>query len=547
MARDGLRALIRAGIAAGVFFTLLCLLGRVQGGPPKEREGVAATLEVQKALQLGRDLVVKGSYEAAVHVLEEQITRINGSREYLAVLREAYRGYVKELRLAGKETEAEVYQRRLLILDPGAVLDQAAARAATPPASTAQAKPQAPEPRKPAPKFRGSREDAPKTVDPFQESNSKHARALLEQAEQEYAGNHFESACRLYEQAHRADEKITTDCYDRWGYSKLFTVVQRLNRPSEGGPAYAELEQEVRVAMALAPAKLEACGKDLLQRIQERRNATAAPNGAQLDDRAANIAVHHLDRGTSGWAIAETANFRVYHNQPRELAEKAAQVAERTRTAMLRKWFGEADDPWSQKCDLFLHATAQDYAQASGAPANSPGHSELRCEGSRVVLRRMHMHCDNANMLIAVLPHETTHCVLAGKFGDQPVPRWADEGMAVLSEPSEQIERHVRNLPKHSQDRQLFYLRDLMRLEDYPQAHRVGAFYAQSVSLVDFLCKQKGPQTFAQFLRDGMRGGYEEALRRYYGFQDFTELDQRWRAYAFGPASGSTAVAGGAR
>jgi tetratricopeptide (TPR) repeat protein len=540
MARNGLSALVRAGMACGAFCGLLCLLNGVQGGPPQEREGVAAALEVQKALQLGKDLMLKGSYEAAVHVLEEQITRINGSREYLAILREAYRGYVKELRLANKDQEAEVFQRRLQILDPGAALDKAVARAPSQPVPkqpAAQTKAQAAEPPKPA-TVRGVMGSETKSNDPFQAANARQARAWLEEAEQEYASQHYEQASRLYEQVHRTNQQLTAACRDRWGYSKLYTVVQRLNRSET--VAYADLEREVRQAIALAPAKLEGCGKDLLQRIQERSNGSA-----RGDDAAESIAVRNLDRAAGGWAVAESANFRVYHNQPREMAEKAARVAERTRTEMLRKWFNEPNDAWPQKCDLYLHATAEDYAQASHAPLSSPGHSRIQTDGGRVLSREMHMHCDNQNMLIAVLPHETTHVVIAGKFGDRPVPRWADEGIAVLTEPREQVERHLRNLPKHSQERQLFYLRDLVQLDDYPQQpQRVGAFYAQSVSLVDFLSRQKGPQTFAQFVHDGQCGSYEEALRRHYGYQGFPELEQRWRAYAFRETAASTNVAG---
>jgi hypothetical protein len=542
MARNGLSALIRAGMVCAGICGLLCLWNVAQGGPPQEREGVAAALEVQKALQLGKDLMLKGSYEAAVHVLEEQITRINGSREYLAVLREAYRGYVKELRLANKDQDADIYQRRLQILDPGAALDKGLARTpaqTTPKPAANQPKAQPAEPPKPAPIVRGVMGSETKSADPIQEANAKQARAWLEQAEQDYASQRYEQACRLYEQVHRTDQQLTTDCRDRWGYSKLYTVVQRLNRSET--VANADLERDVRQAIALAPAKLEGCGKDLLQRIQER---SSLGNG-RGDDAGDSIAVRHLDRAAGNWAVAETANFRVYHNQPREMAEKAARVAERTRTEMLRKWFNEPSDPWQQKCDLFLHATAEDYARASQAPLSSPGHSRIQTDGSRVLSREIHMHCDNQNMLIAVLPHETTHVVIAGKFGDKPVPRWADEGMAVLTEPREQIERHLRNLPKHSQERQLFYLRDLVQLEDYPQQpQRVGAFYAQSVSLVDFLSRQKGPQTFAQFVHDGQSSGYEEALRRHYGYQGFPELEQRWRAYAFRDSAGSTNVAG---
>jgi hypothetical protein len=542
MAKDGRIALLRAGIVLGAFTAAFCLLNAVHGGPPGDRENVAATLEVQKALQVGRELVVKGNYEAAVHILEEKLSRINGSREYLAVLREAYRGRVKELRLSGRDAEADVYNRRLLILDPGAVLETASTRPAnaiTPSANQTKATEDRPKPR-PIIRMQNKEDDA-KSPDVFAQANVEQARSLVQDAEKEYLNKHYEAAARLFEQAHRVDSSITAGCGERWGYCKLFTVVERLNHPAGGAVPLGDLEREVRLAMALAPAKLDGCGQDLLKRIHERQGTE--DRSAGLQGSLQTVSIRHLERAGNGWAIAETANFRVYHNQPREIAEKAAQVAEQTRTAMLKKWFGATDEPWQQKCDLYLHATAQDYAQATGVPANSPGHSEISSEGSHVFVRRMHMHCDNPNMLSAVLPHETTHVVLAGRFGDKAVPRWADEGMAVLTEPREQIDRHLRNLPKHSQERQLFYLRDLMQLADYPEPRRVGAFYSQSVSVVEFLSRQKGPQVFTQFLRDGMQGNYEEALRRNYGFQDFNEMEQRWRQFAFQSNGSANGVA----
>src|SRR5262249_551601 len=160
----------------------------------------------------------------------------------------------------------------------------------------------------------------------------------------------------------------------------------------------------------------------------------------------------HLGRSADGWAVAETTNFRIHHNQPRELVEKAAQVAERTRWDMQRKWFGTNGDVWNPKCDLFLHATAHDYNRVTDAPAGSPGHSSFKLGSGPVLSRKIDVHCDNPNVLIAVLPHETTHTVLAGNFGEKPVPRWADEGMAVLSEPQDKIEAHLRNLPRHRQE-----------------------------------------------------------------------------------------------
>src|SRR5207244_3282532 len=107
-------------------------------------------------------------------------------------------------------------------------------------------------------------------------------------------------------------------------------------------------------------------------------------------------------------------------------------------------------------------------------------------ENGRLVTRRIDLHCDDPNMIVAVLPHETTHVVLAGQFGDVQVPRWADEGMAVLTEPRDKVERHLHNLDRCRQDGQLFSLRQLMQMHDYPDPRYIGAFYAESVSLVDF-------------------------------------------------------------
>src|SRR5262249_10131357 len=133
--------------------------------------------------------------------------------------------------------------------------------------------------------------------------------------------------------------------------------------------------------------------------------------------------------------------------------------------------------------------------------------------------------------------HEVTHVVLVGKLGDtsdNPMPRWADEGMAVLSEPRERIDRHLRNLPRHRQERTLFSVRNLMLLSDYPEPRLIGPFYAESVSLVEYLSGLKGPQAFAGFLRDGAKNGYEAALKRCYNIADFNDLETRWRKHAFG-------------
>jgi hypothetical protein len=541
MARNGLLAAACAGalLAAGPLASLSA----------DDRDlAVDATLAVQAAMRQAQDALLHNNAKAAVEVLEAQLPRINGNQNYLALLRGAYRTYIKELHLSNQEAAAGVYVRRLAILEPASAAEAGPAarpvstiqkvkdlvRGKSDDASTRKAASATPDSSPPPkPTVRG------KSADPFQDFREEcrsSAQDLVDRAEKEFAGKRYAEAGGLFEQAYHADQHSTDASRERWAYCKLHRVVEQLNRPA-ADVAYPELEAEVRLALAMAP-RID-FGKSLLREIEGRRGGVTADSAAPV-----NLAVRHLDRRPDGWAVAESTNFRVLHNQPREVAERAARAAEQTRAAMQRKWFGANGPDWSPKCELFLHATASDYNRVTGAPGGSPGHSSFNVQGGRVLSRQIHLHCDDPNLLVAVLPHETTHTVLAGNFGDKPVPRWADEGMAVLTEPREKVELHLRNLPRHRQDRQLFAVQQLMEMNEYPEPRYVGAFYAQSVSLVNYLTKQKSPQVFSQFIRDGLRGGYEAALQRHYGYQSFADLEQRWVQETFGDDPGRYAQAG---
>jgi hypothetical protein len=260
---------------------------------------------------------------------------------------------------------------------------------------------------------------------------------------------------------------------------------------------------------------------------------SATPRRAVAPElKESDISVRHLDRRESGWDVTETDHFRVYHVGERVLARKAAIAAERARASARWKWFADGCNGWDQRGEILIYPTAREYSDGTGAPTRSPGHSEIRADGNRVVLRRIHLHADEPAMVEAILPHEVTHAVLAGQFGDQPVPRWADEGMAVLDEPQERIDRHLHALTRQRDQGLLFSARELIDMKDYPEPRRIAAFYAQSVSLAEFLAETKDSRTVTRFVRDGLRDGYEASLRHYYGWS-FEELERRWRKYAF--------------
>src|SRR5262249_49317427 len=155
------------------------------------------------------------------------------------------------------------------------------------------------------------------------------------------------------------------------------------------------------------------------------------------------------------------------------------------------------------------------------------------------------VRCDARDAVEAVLPHEVAHVVLAGQFAAHGVPRWVDEGVAVLTEPRAQVERHFRDLPRLRRGGQLVRATQLLNLKDSPERRYYGSFYAQSVSLVDLLVQEKGPLTFTRFVRDGQRDGYGPALRRHYGW-DLSELERRWQRHVFGTPA-APGLAGGGR
>jgi hypothetical protein len=548
--------------------------GRLPATPPADDESaLRTTLKLQQAMETARYLLLRGEAGAAkkaVEALEEQLPRANGNTAFLRLLREAYRGYIKDLWLANRAADAKRYLERLCILEPSAALDASL----RPPETSVKATAAEPKPNPlthlPAKLFpnwalnnpkrdassagsqakaatvRAKVEDASTSDDPFAPSNMRpgsavttagqRARQLLNRAEEEFAGHRFDEAGRLFEQAYQADKGCIDHSRDRWAYCMLKQVDDRLNQTALERPALADLGQQVRTALALAP-KLDETGKRLLREIDQRQTAPAAP----APDTSAQVTVQHLGRNKEGWQVAETRYFFIFHNQSREQVERVATVAETTRRAMYRKWFGVDGVDWNPKCELILHATGADYSAMTAVPGNSPGHSRIERDpsGQRVVKRRMDLRCDNPGMMETVLPHETTHIVLAGMFDHHHVPRWADEGIAVLTEPSYKVEQHRRNLEKSQQEGLLFGVRELMQLDDYPAPRRIGAFYAQSVCLVEFMAELRGPQEFTSFVRDGLRDGYDEALRKHYGM-DMNELHQRWQQ---GPAQGNRVAA----
>lgn len=535
------KLMLTACISVALFFAQLLLAADTDAKFQK-------ILAVQKALLEGQDHFKKGNYQAAVFILEAQIASIDGNKEYLQLLHNAYQGHIRDLQAKGLTEEISKYEKRLQILDSG--ITQSAKSGTVAPVSTPAVPPasvtapasviasalskfvaptkvvEQPKIAQDAPKVRGKIEDANED-NPFSFTNTQRyhdARLRLDQAEKEFAGKNFRLASKLYEESYRLEPKVMPQSVERWAYCRLYSVVEAMNQ-KQNAKLDPQWENEIRVSLSMAP-QLQSFGNTLLANIDQRKQEIGATNPVQPS--AAVVEVKHTGPYQGNWYLAETKNFRVWHHLNQADATQVAKSSEACRVEAAMKWFGAVGNDWTPICEIYLHPTAQEYSKSTGAPVASPGHTTLKTEGVRVLSRRIDLHTDEANMMTGVLPHETTHVVLAGRMGDQPVPRWADEGMAVLSEPKNRIQKHLDNLPKHARENTLFHVSRLMQMADYPEPKLVGPFYAQSVSLVDYLTRLKGPQAFGEFMKDGLKNGYESALSRHYGIQSYNDLNQSW-------------------
>ena len=131
------------------------------------------------------------------------------------------------------------------------------------------------------------------------------------------------------------------------------------------------------------------------------------------------------------------ANFRsqnFFVNAPTlEVARQVAEAAEKHRDELGLAWLGQKMPPWPNPCPLSVHLTME---PPCGATSFQFG------EG-RVVSQKMEIRGPLDRLFASVLPHEIAHTVLAHHFG-KPVPRWADEGAAVLCEKTTECNRHEK-------------------------------------------------------------------------------------------------------
>jgi RNA polymerase sigma factor (sigma-70 family) len=258
--------------------------------------------------------------------------------------------------------------------------------------------------------------------------------------------------------------------------------------------------------------------------------------------------VQRPEPGGPDQRVVRTANFEVHAPTP-VLARAFAAEAEFQRRAVAVRWLGAELPRWEKPCVV-------DVAQGNRSQASTLTFADGPDGRPRVNALRMEIRGDVVPALTNALPHEVTHLVL-GTAAGQPVPRWADEGLAVLAESAEEqavFDTRIREILERGR---AFQVKALLAMSEYPRD--AVALYAQAYSVARFLATRGGKlpavkdvvyrggtltvdtpeRRLAAFVLLGSRGGFargwEAAAKDVYGFDSLDALERAWLDWLFDP------------
>lgn len=211
-------------------------------------------------------------------------------------------------------------------------------------------------------------------------------------------------------------------------------------------------------------------------------------------------------------------NFAVTCTTP-ELGREIANAAESLRRDLAQTWLKVPMLPdWPMRCPI--HVAITGYGEPSSSSTEFAFDKEFRIIG-------MKLNGSREQILANLLPHEISHIVLAEHFR-RPIPRWADEGVAALAESAAEQIDHDQRCRQALNAGKAFRLQFLFGLMAYP--NDVETFHVQSYSVARFLVEKRDNTTFLEFIKVGMKDGWEAAAKLHYNFRSIRELEETWIA-----------------
>ena len=270
------------------------------------------------------------------------------------------------------------------------------------------------------------------------------------------------------------------------------------------------------------------------------------------DEAAAKSALKERIAARAGQGRYRTKNFLCYAKDSR-LAREVCMEAERQREVLAIKWLGKTLPDWPEPCPITV--TACFPGKGAGGATTFGFHTVRRNGRSEPAVGgfRMQIEGSRERLLDSVVPHEVNHTIFASHFR-RPLPRWADEGAATLTEFKSEKDRQKSTLRQQWKSHR-YRLSNLITQTEYPgdprnpgpgDAAKVMQVYAQGYSLADFLVQKGGKAAFLKALEDasqqipgGGRGGidweyplerWDAALRKHFDLS-VAGLEKEWHGW----------------
>jgi hypothetical protein len=259
--------------------------------------------------------------------------------------------------------------------------------------------------------------------------------------------------------------------------------------------------EESRADLAVAKERLE----------QALMAMTLAKNRFDLIQSGINANAQHI-----------TPNFIVLA-PTEDIARTIGEQAEAERKRLAKPWLGMELPAWQRAC--LVHVTLVQGKKAEGFVA-----SEFE-EKRRFAPIRQQMSLKGRNaeaILRDVLPQQVMHALLAHELGVAN-PRWIEQGAGLMAQSEEARNERLAILPKAVADGKTMRLAKSFELRDFPGPGELETWYAQSLSVCEFLVARKDRATLLAFVARGMERGWDDAVRRFYGFNDVDDLQAAWR------------------
>lgn len=231
------------------------------------------------------------------------------------------------------------------------------------------------------------------------------------------------------------------------------------------------------------------------------------------------------------WSVAKSTHFIVYYKEAQldfieELIEKSEyyydEIADDLGFRRFEFWL------WDNRAKVYIYDDAQDYQDATKQPGWSMGCAIIK-------EKTIHTFPYAKGFFETILPHEIGHIIFREFVGfDNPaIPIWLDEGVASYQE--NRIYSGAHRIVRDALAKgELISLEDISKMNPHSikEEESVSLFYAEAVSIIDYLVKEFGQDSFILFcqkIRD--ERDFDKALSSTYPFKNIRELSLAWQEY----------------